>query len=83
MPVQDTTRIERMLTAILNLALKIDPSKEFVFRCYDKFESALEEYVDYRIRIKLAEHERRIPEDEVRRDSYLDEQSSRRDGLRD
>ena len=77
MAVDYITRIERMLAAILNLALKRDPSPEFVSRCYDKFESALEEYIDYRINLKLNEHARRIPEDEIERDSQLDELAKR------
>lgn len=77
MPVLDTTRIERILSSILNLSLKKSPSPEFVYRCYDKFECALEEYVDYRIKLKLDEHARRIPEDEIARDSRLDRESKR------
>jgi len=70
MPLYETTRIERMLTAMVNLCVRKNPSKDFIDLCYDKFEDALEEYIDARVQEKLLQHERGLfIADEDSRDS--------------
>ena len=58
MPLYETTRIERMMSAMINLCVRKNPSKDFVERCYDRFEEALEEYIDARVQEKILQHER-------------------------
>ena len=59
-----------MLTAMVNLCVRKNPSKDFIDLCYDKFEDALEEYIDARVQEKLLQHERGLfIADEDSRDS--------------
>jgi len=79
MSLYETDRIQRMVNSILNLCLRKSPTKDFIDKCYDRFEDSLKEYIDSRVQDKILEHERGLfIADEDSRDSELDKRPQRR-----